>query len=257
MTTDAELLVSSYLSWIRNDVEANPLDDVVTELTTPFVDRHNDHLQVYAERRSPDAFLLTDDGYVLSELKSIGVETHGSRREEIIRELLVGHGVRLEGRELQTDATTANLGQRIHNLVQAMLSVDDMFVLGQPAVRSVFLEEVAQFLSDRDIRHVKAAKFAGRSGLDHLVSFVIPRSKVAPERFVQVLNTPRRDQVGNLLFAVNDTKSARPVGTTDYYAIVNDVRKKVSTEILYAFEAYEVKVRLWSRRDEIVDELAA
>jgi hypothetical protein len=257
VTTDAELLVSSYLSWIRHDVEANLLDDVVTELTTPFVDRHNDHLQVYAERRSPDMFLLTDDGYVLSELKSIGVETRGSRREEIIRDLLVGHGVRLEGCELQTDATTVNLGQRIHNLVQAMLSVDDMFVLGQPTVHSVFLEEVAQFLYDRDIRHVKAAKFAGRSGLDHLISFVIPGSKVASEKFVQVLNTPRRDQVGNWLFTVNDTKGVRPGGATDYYAIVNDVRKKVSTEILHALEAYEVKARLWSRRDEIVDELAA
>jgi hypothetical protein len=257
VTTDAELLVSSYLSWIRNDVEAHLLDDVVTELTTPFVDRHNDHLQVYAERQSSDMFLLSDDGYILSELKSSGVETRGSRREEIIRDLLVGHGVRLEGRELQTDATAANLGQRIHNLVQAMLSVDDMFVLAQPAVPSIFLEEVAQFLYDRDIRAVKAAKVAGRSGLDHLISFVIPRSKLAPDRFVQVLNTPRRDQVGNLLFAVNDTRSARPAGATDYYAIVNDSRKKVPADVLHAFAAYDVKARLWSRRDEIVDELAA
>lgn len=256
MTTDAELLVSSYLSWIRNDVEAHLLDDVVTELTTPFVDRHNDHLQVYAERQSSDMFLLSDDGYILSELKSSGVETRGSRREEIIRSLLVGHGVRLEGRKLQTDATTANLGQRIHNLVQAMLSVDDMFILAQPAVPSIFLEEVAQFLYDRDIRAVKAAKFAGRSGLDHLISFVIPRSKLAPDRFVQVLNTPRRDQVGNLLFAANDTRSARPAGATAYYAIVNDARKKVPMDILHALGAYEVKARLWSRRDEIIDELA-
>ena len=67
MTTDAERLVSSYLSWIRHDVEANLLDDVVTELTTPFVDRHNDHLQVYAERKSSDIFLLTDDGYILCD----------------------------------------------------------------------------------------------------------------------------------------------------------------------------------------------
>ncbi|MGH3787074.1 MAG: DUF1828 domain-containing protein [Pseudonocardiaceae bacterium] len=257
MTTDAELLVRSYLSWIKNDVTANLLEDAVTELTTPFVDRHNDHLQVYAERRSPDMFLLSDDGYTLCELKSSGVETRGSRRAEIIKDLLAGHGVRLEGRELQTDATTANLGQRIHNLVQAMLSVDDMFVLAQSPVQSIFIEEVAQFLYDRNIRAIKAAKFAGRSGLDHLISFVIPRSRVAPERFVQVLNTPRRDQVGNWLFAVNDTRSARPVGATDYYAIVNDARKKVPADILNALEAYEVKARLWSRRDEIAEELAA
>ncbi|MGH8628638.1 MAG: DUF1828 domain-containing protein [Gammaproteobacteria bacterium] len=257
MTTDAELIVNSYLSWIRNGVTVDALNDEVTELTTPFVDRHNDHLQVYAERRAPDMFLLSDDGYILSELKSSGVETHGSRREAIIKDLLVGHGVRLEGRELQTDATTANLGQKMHNLVQAMLSVDDMFILAQPTVQSIFIEEVAQFLYDRDIRAIKAAKFAGRSGLDHLISFVIPRSKTAPERFVQVLNSPRRDQVGNLLFAVNDTRSARPAGTTSYYVIVNDTRRKVPADILTALEAYEVKARLWSRRDEVVEELAS
>lgn len=232
MTTDAEMIVNSYLSWIRNEVTANVLNNEVTELTTPFMDRHNDHLQVYAERQTPDLILLTDDGYILSELKSSGVETHGSRREAIIRDLLVGHGVRLQGRELQTDATTANLGQRIHNLVQAMLSVDDMFILAQPAAPSIFIEEVAQFLYDRDIRAVKAAKFAGRSGLDHLISFVIPRPKAALDRFVQVLNSPRRDQVGNLLFAVNDTRSARPAGATRYYAIVNDTRRKANIQLV-------------------------
>jgi Domain of unknown function DUF1829/Domain of unknown function DUF1828 len=240
VTTDAELIVNSYLSWIRNDVTVDALNDKVTELTTPFVDRHNDHLQVYAERRAPDMFLLSDDGYILSELKSSGVETHGSRREEIIRDLLVGHGVRLEGRELQTDATTANLGQK-----------------AQPAVQSIFIEEVAQFLYNRDIRATKAAKFAGRSGLDHLISFVIPRSKAAPERFVQVLNSPRRDQVGNLLFAINDIRSARPAGATSYYVIVNDTQGKVPEDILTALEAYKVNARLRSRRDEIVEELAA
>lgn len=256
MTSDVDLLANSYLSWLRNDVSANSLSETISELTTPFVDRHNDHLQIYAERRSPDLFLLTDDGYILSELKSSGVETRGKKREELIKRLLAGHGVRLEGRELQTDATTADLGKRIHGLVQAMLSVDDMFVLTQPSIRPLFLQEVERFFDDREVRYTSAAKFAGKSGLDHLINFVIPKSKRAPERFVQVMNTPRRDRVENFLFAVNDTKSARQ-GDVDFYAIINDTRREVPPDIFHAFDAYQVKTMTWSRREQMIEELVA
>lgn len=256
MTSDTELLVDSYLSWIKNDVQVSAMSETISELTTPFVDRHNDHLQIYAERRSDDLFLLTDDGYIWSELKSSGVETRGSKREEIIRSLLVGHGVRLEGHELQTEASSGDLGRKIHTLVQAMLSLDDMFVLAQPAVGPTFLHDVASFFDEREIRYTPAAKFSGRSGLDHLINFVIPKSKRAPELFVQVINAPRRDRVQNVLFAVNDTRSTRQ-GETEFYAIVNDSRRGVATEVANAFNAYDVKARTWSHRQDMVEELAA
>lgn len=256
MTTDAALLVNSYLSWLKNDVDATMLSDTTTELTTPFVDRHNDYLQVYAERQAFDSFLLTDDGYIWSELKSSGVETQGSRRDEIIRTLLSGHGVRLEGRELQISATAASLGKRVHSLIQAMLSLDDMFVLAQPAPGRTFAQDVAAFFDERDIRYTPTAKFAGRSGLDHLVNFVIPKSRSAPERFVQVINDPRRDRVQNLLFAINDTREERQ-GATAYYAVVNDSRRPIAAEVANAFNAYEVKARTWSHRQDMVEELAA
>lgn len=256
MTTDADMLADSYLSWIRNDVSAATLNDTTAVLTTPFLDRYNDHLEIYAERQSADLILLTDDGYILSELKSSGVETRGSRREEIIQSLLVGHGVRLVGREIQTEASSSDLGRRVHNLVQAMLSLDDMFVLAQPAVQTVFLHEVERFFDEKDIRYTPSAKFAGKSGLDHLVNFAIPKSRRAPERFVQVVNTPRRDRVENLLFAVNDTRNARH-GDVAFYAIINDLKREIAPEVLQALDAYEVRPMPWSRRDEAIELLAA
>lgn len=256
MTTDSDLLISSYLSWLKNDVSAASLSETISELTTPFLDRHNDHLQVYAERRSADTFLLTDDGYILSELRWAGVETRGSKREELIDGLLVGHGVRLKDRELQTDATTEDLGRRLHNLVQAMLSLDDMFVLSQTPAHPVFLNQVARFFDDREVRYTPDAKFSGKSGFDHLFNFVIPKSRRAPARFVSVMNLARRDRVSNILFAVNDTKSARR-DDGKYYAILNDTKNSVAPDVLNAFEAYDVKAMPWSQRHEIIDELAS
>lgn len=256
MTTDASLIADAYLSWLRSGTLSESLSEKVSELTTPFVDRHNDHIQVYAERQPGDKFLLTDDGYIWSELRSSGVETRGVRREELVQSLLAGHGVHLDGHALQANATIGDLGRKIHSLVQAMLSLDDLFVLAQPTVGPTFLHDVATFFDERDIRYTPAAKFSGRSGLDHLINFVIPKSRHAPERFVQVVNAPRRDRVENLLFAVADTRSARSA-ETEFYAILNDARRGIAPEVAAAFDAYAVKARRWSNRDDMVEELAA
>jgi hypothetical protein len=249
-----DLLVDSYLAWIKRTVRAELLEDNITELTTPFLDRHNDYLQVYAEQQSPDRYLLTDDGYIIAELKSSGVEKRGPRREELLAELVSGYGVKIHGSELQTEATSKNLGQRVHNLIQAMLSVDDMFVLSQPNVSSIFLEDVAKFFDERDIRYTPRAKFAGKSGFDHLVDFVIPRSRQAPERIVQVVNSPRRNRIVPLLFAVDDTRAARG-RSSEYYAVINDTKESLSSEVVHALEEYSVKAQPWSRRDELVEAL--
>ena len=256
MTADADLLASSYASWLKNGIDAKSMSDTTSELTTPFVDRHNDHLQVYAERRAPDLFLLTDDGYIWSELKSSGVETRGSRREDVVQSLLSGHGVQLKGRELQIESSSAELGKKVHNLVQAMLSLDDMFVLAQPTTGPTFIHDVAHFFDESDIRYTAAAKFSGKSGLDHLINFVIPKSRRAPERFVQVINSPRRDRIQNLLFAVSDTRTVRQ-GDTEFYAVVNDSRRGVEADVATALNTYDVKARAWSHRQEMVEELAA
>lgn len=256
MSSDADQLADSYLSWIRHGVSAIKLDERTSELTTPFLDRHNDHLQIYAERLGVDLFLLTDDGYIISELKSSGVERRGDRRRSLFQDLLSGYGVELAGNELRVEATSSNLGQRVHNLVQAMLSLDDMFVLAQPQAQGLFLEDVARFLDEAEVRYSPRAKFAGKSGLDHLVDFVIPKSKEAPERILQVVNSARRDRVESLLFAAGDMRAARGIEVS-YLALVNDSKREVSPDILNAFAAYDIRAQPWSRRAELVEALAA
>ncbi|GAA1980816.1 DUF1828 domain-containing protein [Amycolatopsis minnesotensis] len=249
------LLADSYISWLKNEVSEEVIDSKVSELTTPFLDRHNDYIQVYAEQQENNSYLLTDDGYITSELRSSGVDGKGSRREELFSEILSGHGVVLEGSELQTKATSDDLGQRLHSLIQAMLSVDDMFVLSQPSIHGLFMDDVANFLEEKNVRYIARAKFSGKSGLDHLADFVIPKSKGAPERIVQVINTPRRDRVQNMLFSVSDTREAR--ANIQFFALINDRKSKITPEIAQAFENYSVKARAWSKREELVDELAA
>ncbi len=179
MTVDRADVAGAYLDWLRVRVREEALSEDITELTTPFLDRHNDRLQIYAERRGDNHFVLSDDGYILAELKSSGVEARGQRREELFGEILRDYGVQLRGTELQVEAPVAKLGQCAHNLVQAMLSLDDMFVLAQPKVETIFFDDVAGFLDEHDVRYSPRVKFAGKSGLDHL-GLRYPQVEVGP-----------------------------------------------------------------------------
>ena len=63
------------------------------EITTPYLDRHNDCLQIYAGKIG-EGFILTDDGYVLDDLAQAGVDATSGKRRLLLEETLNGFGVR-------------------------------------------------------------------------------------------------------------------------------------------------------------------
>jgi hypothetical protein len=71
---------------------------------------------------------------------------------------------------------------RKHNLLQAMLAVNDLFFLSIQMVASLFYEDVVSWLDTNEIRYTPNVKFTGKSGYDHLFDFVIPKSRRQPER---------------------------------------------------------------------------
>lgn len=113
-----------------------------------------------------------------------------------------------------------------------------------------------KFLDDNEIRYLSHVKFSGKSGLDHLFDFVIPKSKKVSERILQVINSPHHTRIESFLFAAQDTKAGRGQDVS-CYALINDSRKKLSPEMLQAFSVYDVCAFTWSHRDELVEKLAA
>ena len=59
----------------------------------------------------------------------------------------------------------------MHSLIQAMISINDMFVMAQPRVASFFWEDVRDYLDQHDVRYNPRVKISGRSGYDHAVLF--------------------------------------------------------------------------------------
>jgi hypothetical protein len=246
-------LVDSYVDWLRRGISAERVGNAC-ELTTPFLDRHNDHIQIYAERRN-GKIVLSDDGYILADLRTSGLELTTPKRKPVLEAALRGFGVQLEGRQLQVEASPRNLGQRVHSLVQPMLALNDMFVMAQPRVATFFWEDVRGFLDEHRVGYSPRVKLAGRTGYDHAIDFLIPRSPVAPERLVQAINAPNRNTIGSYLFVLGDTRDARGE-EAEAYAFLNDRDREVGGDVIEALEAYPLKPALWSHREEFAERLA-
>ena len=254
MIQDIQKQLDAYYAWLKDKTVLNQIDQWV-EITTPYLDRHNDYVQIYV-RKITEGFLLTDDGYIMDDLKQSGCNLDSRKRQELLRMTLNGFGVKKDGNALQVHASADNFALRKHNLVQAMLAVNDMFYLGMPMVASLFYEDVVAWLDVHDIRHTPKVKFTGRTGYDHLFDFVIPKSRQQPERIIQTINRPNRNTAQAVVLAWIDTKEVRTPDSRAF-ALLNDSEQTVPMAALDALRSYDVRPVMWSQREEVRMELAA
>lgn len=255
MIDDIEKRLEEYLKWLRDKTAVKQIDAEWVEITTPFLDRHNDYLQIYAKRQN-GTYILTDDGYIVDDLEQSGCKLDTSKRQSILRMTLNNLGVQFKEGRLEVQASPQDFGRRKHDLVQAMLAVNDMFSLASPTVESLFYEDVQNWLDYNEVRYTPQIRLTGQSGYDHRFDFVIPKSRSHPERIVQTINRPSRDASESLAFAWYDTRDARPSDSW-VYAILNDQEHSISSGVVRALSSYNVKSVLWSERERVVEELTA
>jgi len=254
MIDEIQKLLDQYLAWLKEKTTLNQVKDWI-EITTPYLDRHNDCLQIYAKREN-NGFLLTDDGYVIGDLRRSGCDLESKKRKDLLALTLNGFGVKLDADNLVVHASSDNFALRKHNLVQSMLAVNDLFYLAVPMVASLFLEDVTAWLDIHEIRYTPKVKFTGKSGYDHLFDFVIPASKKQPERILQTINRPSRNTAQVVAFSWIDTKEVRPANSRAY-AFLNDSEHTPTGSVLEALENYGVHSVPWSAREQAREELAA
>ena len=254
MNEEIQKLIDQYHTWLKDKTVLRQLGDW-TEITTPYIDRHNDYIQVYAKSDNGN-FVLTDDSYTIEDLISSGCELDKPRRKALLKTTLNGFGVQLEGRALSVRATRANFPSRKHNLLQAMLAVNDMFYLARPMVASLFYEDVTSWLDLSEIRYIPKVKLTGITGFDYVFDFAIPKSKAQPERIMQAINHPNRESATKFMMGWHDTREARPIDTRAY-AFLNDMEHEPPELVIDAFKSYDIRPILWSMREQVKPELSA
>jgi len=249
-TVECKQLVNGYVSWLKEELRIGQLDSSCV-ISTPFLDRHNDEIEIYVEKRG-DAIWLTDDGYTLNDLRHSSVALDTDKRQRHLRSIIQGFGVRSEGDELCVSTTPKDFPQRKHNLIQAILAVNDMFVMGEESVLQLFKEDVEKFLQLKRVSHFRDVKLAGYSGFDHKFDFAIPPRGDKPEGVIQAINQLTRDRAASLAFMVSDVERERGKGSLAAYAFINDSDGSVNSEHLSALSVYGIKPITWSKRENEV-----
>ncbi len=252
MINEIQDLLDKYLRWLKDKTVLRQIKDWV-EITTPYLDRHNDYLQIYVKRDN-NGFILTDDGYTIGDLRQSGCELESKKRKELLMLTLNGFGVKVDNEALVIHTSADNFALRKHNLVQAMLAVNDLFYLSVPMVASLFLEDVTSWLNAYEVRYTPRVKFTGKSGYDHMFDFVIPASRKYPERILQAINRPNRDTAQAFAFSWIDTKEVRPANSLAY-AFLNDSDHAPVSAVVDALKNYGVRPVLWTKREELKEQL--
>ncbi|MBM4019707.1 MAG: DUF1829 domain-containing protein [Planctomycetes bacterium] len=255
MIDEIQSLLDRYSAWLRDKTTLRQVTGDWVEITTPYLDRHNDYLQMYA-KKGDGGFVLTDDGYVIEDLVQSGCKLDSPKRQDLLRVTLAGFGVTNNGGALEVRASPDNFALRKHNLIQAMLAVNDLFYLSGPMVASLFYEDVVAWLDANEIRYTPNVKFTGKSGYDHLFDFVIPKSRRRPERILQTITRPSRDTAEAIAFKWIDTKDVR-APDSQAYAFLNDQEQHVPQGVVDALHNYDVTPVVWSARETVKEELAA
>ena len=251
---DINELIDNYYKWLKDKTVWEFFGEWA-EITTPYLDRNNDYIQIYL-KKSEDGYLLTDDSATIAGLAQEGCLINNEKRKKILQLTLRAYGVVNEKDALQIKATLADFPLRKHSLVQAILAVNDMFYLASPHTTSLFLDDLSQWLNSSKIRYSSRLLFQGRSGYSRTFDFLISKSPQSPERIIKAMNDPSKNRADAIIMDWIDVKDSRDEGT-QAYAIINDSKQNISDKVVDALEKYGVYPALWSKKEDYKKRLAA
>ena len=242
---DIQKLIDDYTKWLRMEIKSEKVGEYY-EISTPFLDNGNDHVQFYV-RLEGEKIYFTDDGFTLNQLMMNGFQL-SSTRKKTLDNVLKQYCVELVGESIVSTADVRNFPQKKHMYIQAIMKVDDLFMTMRGKTSSTFAEEIQEFFAEKDIFYSDNVQFTGVSGFTHNYEFLLQRSKNKPERLCRIMNNPTKNNMGNILFAWSDTRPARREDS-QLVVLLND-KNSIANGVEEAFYNYDAKVVKWSEKEK-------
>lgn len=241
---------STYLDWLKSEITEEDLGNGYTEITAPFLDRHNDYIQIYIQALTDGMYRISDDMYTITDLKMSGLDFKTPKRKQILQDIVRKRGIELDSKkdELYLTVPKSNLGEAQHQLFQAMLDINDLFYLNQSSIKSFFFEDVTKYFDSHEIYYSKDISLRGRSGYTQNFDFLLQRNKLHPERFIKLLNNPGRSHLERFIFSWTDIKEQRGE-EGKFIVLINDQDKSIDPHIAHLKE-YDIQGIPWSKKNE-------
>lgn len=236
---DIKKMIDSYTDWLNKSISFEKIGEYY-EITTPYLDRFNDYLQIYVKQVDEDHIFFTDDGYIIGNLIACGMQfKKNSTKQRILEKTIRNYGLTLQGEEITTTSAIKDFPQKKHMMVQAMLLIDNMFELRKSNVKSLFLEDVTTFFDENEIYYTRDFSIIGKTRNVYTYDFHFQRNRAnSTDRFCRVINHLNKSIRDATIFNWIDTKEAREDKGT-LITIIND-ENKVNDKDLQAFENYDI-----------------
>jgi len=180
---------------------------------TPFQFDDRDHLSIVL-RQSNGTWVLSDEGHTYMHLTYDMTEKDLQRgtREKIITNALDSFSVEDHEGELLLKVINERFGDALYDFVQALLKITDVTYLSRERVRSTFMEDFREFMSD----------------------------KVPEDRRIFDWSDPQHDTASNYVVDCRVNGTARPLFV---FALPGDDKVRDATIALLQFERWGLTFR--------------
>ena len=144
-----ESITAAFRERVSEKVELVPEGHDRYRVFTPFQFEDRDHL-VIVLRRDGDEWVLSDEGHTYMHLTYDIPEKdlHRGTRAKIISNALDAFRVQDREGELALPIDGEDFGGALYDFIQALLRVSDVSYLARERVRSTFLEDLREFITD-------------------------------------------------------------------------------------------------------------
>ena len=242
-------LKKQYSDWIMDSMNYTQLDKDIIRIDTPFLDNDFDHIVLYVEFLKNNQVLITDDGYTLANLKSLGfkISNQTKKRKTILTDICDDYGIEFDSKENQL-FIKSNIDKfpiSKHRLLQAILKINDLFLLRPNYEPNSTFETVSKALDEENIFYSTKFPAIGKRGITFVFDFSIPtRSK--KDKLIRIINSPNDLNYSKVLSM--DVSMLQGNKDADYFAILDDLNHELKNyaevESVYeeVKEQYNIKI---------------
>lgn len=242
-------LKKEYMEWAQKQIKLDQYDDFI-EITTPYVDMNHDFISLFLSKQG-DHYRLTDDGYIMDELSTLGIDIEKSeKRNHFFRRTLNIFGVSYNSSTFELYVTFHSIKEypeMQQRLIQCLIRVSDMLLTSRNRVISFFIEEVSEFFLDREVPFNDSVSYIGKTGRSQTFDFALPKSKKCAPKLIKAVNNPTSDAYREPLFAFMDVQESKK--DHQFLVLANDTNSKMSDRFTEPFQNYNIHVLEWSKRD--------
>ena len=240
-------LINEYTQWLKQEITFAKTGDFY-EITTPFLDMNNDYIQIYT-KLSDDDIYITDDGYTLQVLLSNGLSISG-KRKELLDCIVKQYGFSIsKNLEISGSCSPRDFPLTKHLFVQCIMKVNDLFMVKKNTkLESIFLDDVTDFFTQKNIMASEQVSIIGKTGYSHSYDFIFARTRSHPERLCNAINNPDKSHINNAIFSWMDTKENRRPDS-QLILIVNDLDKRIPDSLEKATQSYDISMIQWTERN--------